>query len=213
MRKHLPEMDGYEATRLIRNPQTGAQNAGMPIIALTAHALMDDQNKYLEAGMDDYLAKPVQIKMLAEVLSRWLTCTNGKTKCANRRGKPLEIKAEEKQRIIFAEADLKERLMDDACVAAMIVTRFLEDMPGQIDLLKACLEKGDIPGAQRHAHSIKGAASNVSAQALQKAAEHIQSAIEHRAWREAAVMLPRLPEQLELYQDAVKKSPWLKNLL
>jgi PAS domain S-box-containing protein len=209
----MPEMDGYEATRLIRNPQTGAQNAGMPIIALTAHALMDDQNKYLEAGMDDYLAKPVQIKMLAEVLSRWLTCTNGKTICANRRGKPLEIKAEEKQRIIFAEADLKERLMDDACVAAMIVTRFLDDMPGQIDLLKACLEKGDIPGAQRHAHSIKGAASNVSAQALQKAAEHIQSAIEHRAWREAAVMLPRLPEQLELYQDAVKKSPWLKDVL
>ncbi len=206
----MPEMDGYEATRQIRNPQTGAKNPGMPIIALTAHAMMDDQNKYREAGMDDYLAKPVQIKMLAEVLSRWLTCTNGKTKSAHGKALPLEIKAQDKERIIFAETDLKERLMDDADVAAMIVTRFLTDAPGQIDLLKACLEKGDIPGAQRQTHSIKGAASNVSAQALQKAAEQIQQAIDQRAWKEAAVMLPRLSEQLELYKSAVQKSPWLK---
>jgi HPt (histidine-containing phosphotransfer) domain-containing protein len=205
-------MDGYEAARLIRDPQTGVLHPDVPIIALTAHAMMDDQNKYQEAGMDDYLAKPVQIKMLAEVLSRWLTRTNGQAKTKGRRGEPLEIKTQEKERIIFAEADLRERLMDDADVAALIVSRFLADTPQQIGVLKACLENGDIVSAQRQAHSIKGAASNVSAPSLQKAAELIQEAIEQRAWKEAAVMLPRLSEQLELYRSALKKSRWLKEV-
>jgi len=206
----MPEMDGYEATRLIRQPETGAKNPQVPIIALTAHAMTDQQNKFREAGMDDYLAKPVQIKILAEALSRWLTHTHGKEQTDHRKSKTVDIKPPEKDWIIFAEAELKERLMDDADVASLVLNRFLESTPVQIDYLIKCMEQGEIAEAQKTVHSIKGAASNVSATQIQKTARDIETALHQKAWQEAALMLPRLREHLELFQNAVKKSVWVK---
>ncbi len=68
----MPEMDGFTATRQIRNPHSGVRNPRVPIVALTAHAMKGDQEKCLEAGMDDYLSKPLRPAALAEVLGRWL---------------------------------------------------------------------------------------------------------------------------------------------
>jgi CheY-like chemotaxis protein len=64
----MPEMDGLEATRIIRQRWP---NRGPNIIAITAHALQDDKEKCLEAGMDDYISKPVKVEELARVLERY----------------------------------------------------------------------------------------------------------------------------------------------
>jgi CheY-like chemotaxis protein len=56
----MPEVDGYEATRQIRNPQTGVLNAQVPIIAVTANAMAGDREQCLRSGMDDYLPKPIE---------------------------------------------------------------------------------------------------------------------------------------------------------
>ena len=68
----MPEMDGYEATRLIRIPATGALNPRIPIVAVTAGAMAGDRQKCMEAGMDDYLSKPVEPAKLARMLDKWL---------------------------------------------------------------------------------------------------------------------------------------------
>jgi len=68
----MPETDGFEATRHIRDPQSAVLNHQVPVIAVTAYAMKGDREKCLEAGMDDYLSKPLQAMELAAVLDRWL---------------------------------------------------------------------------------------------------------------------------------------------
>jgi CheY-like chemotaxis protein len=68
----MPEMDGYEATRLIRDPQSKVRNHQVPIIAMTAHAMKGDRERCIEAGMDDYIAKPIQPKRFFEVMKAFL---------------------------------------------------------------------------------------------------------------------------------------------
>lgn len=68
----MPEMDGYEATRRIRAGETGGVNARVPVIALTAHAMVGDREECLEAGMNDYISKPAKAEAMAAALDRWL---------------------------------------------------------------------------------------------------------------------------------------------
>jgi len=68
----MPEMDGYEATVAIRDPASGVRNHSVPIIALTANAMSDDRDRCLQAGMDDYLPKPMTRAALADMLAKWL---------------------------------------------------------------------------------------------------------------------------------------------
>jgi two-component system sensor histidine kinase/response regulator len=68
----MPEMDGYEATRQIRNPDSRVTNHDVPIVAMTANAMPDDQQKCMDAGMNDYLSKPVKIDALSHMLEKWM---------------------------------------------------------------------------------------------------------------------------------------------
>ncbi len=68
----MPEVDGYDATREIRKPDSGVKNPKVPIIAMTAHAMKGDRDKCLDVGMNDYLSKPVKPKDLSLMLDKWL---------------------------------------------------------------------------------------------------------------------------------------------
>jgi YesN/AraC family two-component response regulator len=68
----MPEMDGYEASRRIRQLEARDGNARIPIVALTAHAMQGDREQCLSAGMDDYISKPFNSKQLSAVMGRWL---------------------------------------------------------------------------------------------------------------------------------------------
>jgi CheY-like chemotaxis protein len=68
----MPEMDGFEATRVIREEGSKALNRCIPIIAMTAATMQGDREKCIQAGMNDFIAKPVQKRELSEMLARWL---------------------------------------------------------------------------------------------------------------------------------------------
>ena len=68
----MPEMDGYEAATTVRNPQSPVLDHKIPIVALTANAMEGEREKCLEAGMSDYLSKPLDARDLAKMLEKWL---------------------------------------------------------------------------------------------------------------------------------------------
>ena len=69
----MPVMDGITATRLIREREAHLSQARLPIIALTADAFEEDRQRCADAGMDDFLTKPINIDLLKTTLKRWLT--------------------------------------------------------------------------------------------------------------------------------------------
>ncbi len=84
----MPVMDGYEATRRIR-----AARPAFPIIALTADAMSGDRDRCLSEGMDDYLAKPVDLERLAEVLAKWLGAKTEPSRQRDRAGEPYSMRS------------------------------------------------------------------------------------------------------------------------
>lgn len=71
----MPEMDGFTATAVIRGPESKVLNHAVPIIAMTANAMKGDREQCLDAGMNDYLAKPMKKSDVAEMLDKWLGCS------------------------------------------------------------------------------------------------------------------------------------------
>ncbi|MCX5807169.1 MAG: PAS domain S-box protein [Proteobacteria bacterium] len=167
----MPVMDGMEATRQIRNPQSAVLNHAIPIIAMTAHAMQGDREKCLEAGMDDYVSKPVTPQTLAERLEKWLTKDPGKRERIKYEQRPEKTKEPQTaEPIIWDKAGMLERLMDDEELTKKITDGFLTDIPQQIQALKTFLEAGSVSDVERQAHTIKGAAANIGGERLRAVA-------------------------------------------
>lgn len=151
----MPVMDGIEATRLIRNPASRVLNHAIPIIAMTANVMQGDQEKYLAAGMDDYLSKPFTVHSLADCLKKWLLSDGGPAENGPTEGNP-----------VWDSACLMESLRNDEKLAKTILSGFIADIPHQLQVLKAFLEAGDGDGVQRQIHKIGGASSMICGRAL-----------------------------------------------
>jgi PAS domain S-box-containing protein len=170
----MPVMDGIEATRQIRHPQSKVRHHAIPIIAMTGHAMQGDRERCLEAGMDDYVSKPVSPQVLAEVLARWLPENDAS-------GLPLAAKSPAPLPapsipVVFDRAGMLERLMNDEGLAKVITDGFLDDIPRQIEVLRGHLDAWDAPGAERLAHTIGGASSNVGGESLRALAFEMEKA-------------------------------------
>jgi CheY-like chemotaxis protein/HPt (histidine-containing phosphotransfer) domain-containing protein len=174
----MPVMDGIEATLLIREPQSAVANHQIPIIAMTASAMQGDRERFLEAGMNDYVSKPVSPQSLAEVLDKWLPKETAATAVQppGVTEKPASASVENPQPPVFDKAGMLGRLMDDEDLARSVAEGFLTDIPRQIDTLRGFLAVGDATGAERQAHTIKGASANVGGEALRAVATEMENA-------------------------------------
>ncbi len=172
----MPEMDGFAATQHIRAESSGVLNRRVPILAMTANAMQGDRERCLKAGMDDYIAKPIQQKELIEKIEHWLrTAEPGhSTNDPSAEGQTKPADPEPEAQDVFRWPELMDRLMGDAELGQIIITGFLDDIPEQIVKLKEFVQSADTAGATRQAHTIKGASANVGAPALRRAAETLE---------------------------------------
>ncbi len=178
----MPEMDGLEATRRIRRQEAdlrrqveGSQR--MPIVAMTANAMEGDREKCLEAGMDDYLSKPISPHALAEVLGKWLPAAGDRKDAFGAPPAAAPIgDAGSSETSVWDRAGMMERIMGDEELAETILQMFLEDMPRKIEALKDAIGAGDATTAGHIAHAIKGVAANVGGDQLQNLAFELEKA-------------------------------------
>ncbi len=205
----MPEMDGLEATRRIRDPQSSVINHNIPIIAMTANAMQGDRERCLKAGMNDYLSKPVNPQTLSDVLNRWLADEINSQIDEEINPDSVDNTPGEQPQNIFDKAGLMERLMDDEELLQVVIEGFLSDIPLQIQALKEYLEKGDANGAERQAHTIKGASANMGGEALRTVAHEIEQVAKSGDLPAIQKHMAKLNLQFDYLQEALKKE--LKN--
>ncbi len=183
----MPVMDGFEATRRIRQ----SARAELPIIAITADAMPADRERAIAEGMNDYLAKPIDLRPLAELLARWL---------------PAATEEVSARRQAFNEQALLQRLMGDRELAGIILHGFLEHAPSQLENLRDRIAAADAYGAKSEAHAIKGAAATVAAEGLQALAVALERAGGSGELIECSGLLPRMLEEFERFKGALQRS-------
>jgi CheY-like chemotaxis protein/nitrogen-specific signal transduction histidine kinase/HPt (histidine-containing phosphotransfer) domain-containing protein len=206
MDMQMPEMDGIEATRTIRNPQSAVLNHQIPIIAMTAHALHGDRERCIEAGMNDYLTKPVVPQALADALKKWLPQrTELPGAPAPGAGKSAAPENAIKEVKVFDRADMMARLMDDEELASTVITGFLEDIPKQIDALKDSLKARDVKKTERQAHSIKGAAAIVGGEVMRDTAFEMEKAGKAGDLETVTARMPDLETQFTQLKAAMEQ--------
>jgi CheY-like chemotaxis protein len=194
----MPELDGYEATRAIRSPESAVLNHRIPIIAMTANAMQGDRDKCLAAGMDDYLAKPVRPDTLGEMVKKWASAA---TPSPPHHEKALT--SESAAPAIFDRSELVDRMLGDKELAQTVVDGFLGDTPRLIEALRQALRAGDRVLVRREGHSIKGASANVGAPALRNAAHEVEKAGAAGDLTRAASLMPHVEEQFLAFREIV----------
>jgi signal transduction histidine kinase/DNA-binding response OmpR family regulator len=160
----MPEMDGFEACRKIRKREQAEGKKRVPVVAMTAHAMEGDRDLCLEAGMDDYLSKPVNPEKLQAVLSRWLLgekdSKGGETKESEQSIKRTGEEVVDLTNMnLFTEGDLdQEKIMTDA---------FFESGEESLAVLKAHVDgKNNDNSWKSAAHRLKGSTAQIGANAL-----------------------------------------------
>jgi PAS domain S-box-containing protein len=197
----MPGMDGYQTTARIRSDQRFVFEK-LPIIAMTAHALAGEREKALQAGMNDYISKPVDAITLTKTLLGWFD--------AARRTAETGLSLEEQSSPVQAAACLNAeaalaRLGGNQQLYQRLVSMFKKDLVKVTPDLRLALVNQDFDAAQRLAHTLKGVTATIGAEALSEAARHLESAILENQIGELEKRMAELELQVNLLAAALAR--------
>ena len=168
----MPVMDGFTATREIRKQ---SRFADLPIIAVTANAMAGDREKALSAGMNDHIAKPINLEQAMTTMAKWI-------KPASVKDEPVadgSARQEADDLLALPGVDVSAGLanaMGRRSLFLRLLQKFLDAEADFAERFSADLAAGKMDAAQRHAHSLKGVADNIGALELRAAAAELEAA-------------------------------------
>ncbi|MBF0429056.1 MAG: response regulator, partial [Magnetococcales bacterium] len=164
----MPVMDGLTATRQIRKDYSSQQ---LPVLAMTANAMTGDQEKCLEAGMNDHIAKPIHPASLYETLIRWVGSD------CHSSGALSESTARESDFPLLDGVDVGvglHNLGGNAVLYRTLLAKFIRNQGEACKNMVLCLESGDFVALERIAHTLKGVAATIGAKKLALFAEQVE---------------------------------------
>lgn len=170
----MPEMDGYRATTEIRRQQSTGRLYHFPIIALTANAIEGDREKCLTTGMDDYLAKPIKARDLANIIELWL----GNSKSIRSRNNLSELEQSNNQDFIdpdalasirFLEVDYGDELLKQ------VISTYLDNSSKLMQTLERAWSVGDLKAIRVTSHTLKSSSSQVGAHSLAELFRNVEN--------------------------------------
>ncbi|GAB3872932.1 response regulator [Terrabacter terrigena] len=177
----MPQMDGYEATREIRAQEPTGRR--LPVIAMTASAIAGERERCLQAGMDDFLTKPIDVALLASTLQRWTGATRVRRSQAagpDDAQQPVARAAESDQPAGAAVlddrrlAELRDLEPGDPSLLLRFIDRFGDGARQRVTDLRAAHADGDAESQGRIAHGLKGSASNLGASLLADVCKQVE---------------------------------------
>ncbi|NRB37153.1 MAG: response regulator [Pseudomonadales bacterium] len=169
----MPVMDGYEATKIIRQQ---AEFNQLPILAMTANAMVGDKEKALASGMNDHIGKPFAVTELFTTMAKWIQPAEPSNT------KPQDAEQAPKGRLLFTAIDGVNRqaglatCQDNAELYVKLLKKFHQREAAFLQRFNAARLSGDEQAASREAHSLKGAAGNIGASEVQQAAAALELA-------------------------------------
>src|SRR6267378_4107243 len=187
---HMPEMDGFEATREIRGRERSSIGKRVPIIALTANAMAQDREECLNAGMDDHLSKPFSMQTMQDMLDRWMP------QAASMKSEPA---AEPAARGPAKAAEVLDRQVLDQLSTllkpehlARAINFYLVESPKLIQKMKQAAAANDAPEIVSSAHSLKSSSANLGASVLSRYCEDIEASARRADAEEACKIFAKI---------------------
>lgn len=170
----MPTVDGYQATATIRQMED-PERAGVPIIAMTAHAMKGDAGRCIEQGMNDYISKPIDSRRLIELVELWgaSSSENGDTGGTD---SEMPSKLESGTRKVADFDNALKRMDGNRQLLNDLIDFLRADMPELIAKIEIGVASEDVPSVRRAAHSIKGLAANFDAERVMELAVSIEAA-------------------------------------
>jgi PAS domain S-box-containing protein len=189
----MPGMDGFEAAALIRSRENDDTRPRTPIIALTANAMPGDREACLEAGMDDYMSKPVSEEQLVQTLHRWLESTPDAAGEPGEEGKTPDTgpgAAAESTQVVNDPAAAGENVIDESViegfrarerrgrknVLSRVIGAYLEQSPDLVEQLRKAVKHQDAEALRAAAHTLKSSSAQVGALQLADRCKQLEAA-------------------------------------
>lgn len=187
---HMPKMDGYELVDNIRKSQQYAETR-LPLIAITADAMQGQAQRCLDAGMDDYVAKPVHMEELQGVLNKWLP-----KQAADKIDDDTEAVNSKKQTIkknaanIYSTDTIDRRMLtrmvgDDPVTHRRLLQSFLRSTPEIIEQIQVAVSQSDADVIVAQTHKLKSSARSMGANELSDTCQLLEVAARNKQWKEA----------------------------
>jgi signal transduction histidine kinase/CheY-like chemotaxis protein/CHASE3 domain sensor protein/HPt (histidine-containing phosphotransfer) domain-containing protein len=206
---NMPEMNGYELARRIRACEARNGHGHTPIIACTANALGGEAENCFAAGMDDYLAKPIDLTQLAGKLTQWLPIA-GDGPAGVQPGARLGQYARFDENTLLDPAVLAEITGGDPAMERDLLIRFRRYNTEDGFLLMNAVEKEDVAEVARTSHRIKGASKTIGAMALAAICDRLERASRANDWPNVVWNMGTFRDefqQLDAYLAAIEASP------